>query len=235
MKKLLAILLVFTCALSLTSCLDGLSEDIGDMLKKWEAQLTTTTDWSGMTVTTTKSINPEKKPLVYHEHGEPVCPVPEYKEFGFFFSPTDRHLEIANNADMLNTKNPHHPPLFLINSMEDMDRFSSLFEIPEGEEPYLYDFGLMLDTRFGYDEEFFVKNSLILIFADEGSSTPDIGVNGLYAYDETLFVCVSYVSPSRVSDDMVTRYLAIPVSKELVSQFSDFDADLEYNLIEFNY
>ena len=83
------------------------------------------------------------------------------------------------------------------------------------------------DTTAKYDEAFFAKNTLMLVYVEAGSGSFRFGVDSIYHADGCFCIHVTQTNnPEVVTDDMAGWFITAAVPDNTIQNCSEFDADL---------
>ena len=136
--------------------------------------------------------------------------------------------ELALNKDTFKLSSPRHIPVYKCGTSEELKEFKTTFsgtfamdetwdEVPSFEE-----------VTADYTEDFFLENTLLLVYVEAGSCTPRFGVDSVSKENGTLSVCVKYTYNPEEGDSAMAGWLfAIPVNNDQVQDCTAFDAVLK--------
>ena len=136
--------------------------------------------------------------------------------------------ELALNKDTLELNSDRHIPVYKCDTLEELNQFKTTFsgtftmdgtweEVPSFEE-----------VTADYTEDFFLENTLLLVYVEAGSCTPRFGVDSVSKENGTLSVYVKYTYNPEEGDCAMAGWLfTIPVNKDQIQDCTNFDAVLE--------
>lgn len=136
--------------------------------------------------------------------------------------------ELALNKDMFELSSARHIPIYKCNTLEELNEFKTTFsgtftmdgtwdEVPSFEE-----------VTADYTEDFFIENTLLLVYAEANSCTPRFGVDSVSKENGTLSVHVKYTYTPEEGDSAMAGWLfTIPVNNDQIQDCTNFDAILK--------
>ena len=136
--------------------------------------------------------------------------------------------ELALNKDTFELSSARHIPIYKCNTLEELNEFKTTFsgtftmdgtwdEVPSFEE-----------VTADYTEDFFIENTLLLVYVEAGSCTPRFGVDFVSKENGTLSVNVKYTYHPEEGDCAMAGWLfAISVNSGQIQDCTNFDAVLK--------
>ncbi|WP_294473991.1 hypothetical protein, partial [uncultured Intestinimonas sp.] len=121
-----------------------------------------------------------------------------------------------------------HIPVYKCDTLEELNEFKTTFsgtftmdgtwdEVPSFEE-----------VTADYTEDFFIENTLLLVYVEAGSCTPRFGVDSVSKENGTLSVYVKYTyNPEECDSAMAGWLFTIPVNNDQIQDCTNFDAVLK--------
>ena len=134
----------------------------------------------------------------------------------------------ALNKDTLALSSARHIPVYKCDTLEELNQFKTTFsgtftmdgtwdEVPSFEE-----------VTADYTEDFFLENTLLLVYVEAGSCTPRFGVDSVSKENGTLSVYVKYTYNPEEGDCAMAGWLfTIPVNNDQIQDCTNFDAVLK--------
>ena len=136
--------------------------------------------------------------------------------------------ELALNKGTFELSSARHLPIYKCGTLEELNEFKTTFsdtftmdgtwdEVPSFEE-----------VTADYTEDFFLENTLLLVYVGAGSCSPRFGVDSVSKENGTLSVCVKYTfNPEEGDTAMAGWLLTIPVNSGQIQDCTSFDAVLK--------
>ena len=133
--------------------------------------------------------------------------------------------ELALNKDTFELSSARHIPIYKCNTLEELNEFKTTFsgtftmdgtrdEVPSFEE-----------VTADYTEDFFIENTLLLVYVEANSCTPRFGVDSVSKENGTLSVHVKYTYTPEEDDSAMAGWLfTIPVNNDQIQDCTNFDA-----------
>ena len=159
---------------------------------------------------------------------------PPYKQIyadTFVIGAGDFHKMNPSSYQMNNeTDQTGHIPVFLIDSLNDMNRIRSMYEAAQDKQPKAHNIPFPLDVLRPnglYDEAFFSEHSLLVAFYEAGSSSFKYSVRGVYLcdYGQTLVMSVIETNhPEAMIDDLRNWLFVAEVLDTDIRKCSRYDA-----------
>ena len=123
------------------------------------------------------------------------------------------------NSNKLGASDSIHIPIFKFDTLEDLKSFKS-------ESGGISDYFNKITKD--YDNEFFNKNSLILVYIGSSSGTDTYGVDSVYTVGDKFRIHIERTNnPSVGTDDSVSRFIIVAVSDKAIKNCTNFDAIFE--------
>ena len=136
--------------------------------------------------------------------------------------------ELALNKDIFELSSDRHIPIYKCDTLDELNEFKTTFsgtftmdgtrdEVPSFEE-----------VTADYTEDFFIENTLLLVYVEAGSCTPRFGVDSVSKENGTLSVYVKYTyNPEECDSAMAGWLFTIPVNNDQIQDCTNFDAVLK--------
>ena len=136
--------------------------------------------------------------------------------------------ELALNKDIFELSSDRHIPIYKCDTLEELNEFKTTFsgtftmdgtwdEVPSFEE-----------VTADYTEDFFIENTLLLVYVEANSCTPRFGVDSVSKENGTLSVHVKYTYTPEEDDSAMAGWLfTIPVNNDQIQDCTNFDAVLK--------
>ncbi len=130
----------------------------------------------------------------------------------------------SHNAEKLAINNTQHLPLWKFDSYNELIAFRDKqsefcnFDIGYNECPSFNEY----ITK--YNEEYFERNSLILIYVDEPSGSFRHKVGGIVVTGDQMLITVNTVTVSPFTEDMGAWFVPVQLSKNVTDTCKSFDA-----------
>ena len=136
--------------------------------------------------------------------------------------------ELALNKDTFELSSARHIPVYKCDTLEELNEFKTTFsgtftmdgtwdEVPSFEE-----------VTADYTEDFFIENTLLLVYVEAGSCTPRFGVDSVLKENGTLCVYAKYTYNPEEGDCAMAGWLfTIPVNNDQIRDCTNFDAVLK--------
>ena len=136
--------------------------------------------------------------------------------------------ELALNQDTFELSSARHIPVYQCGTLEELNEFKTTFSgtfTMDGtwdEEPSFE------EVTADYTEDFFLENTLLLVYVEAGSCTPRFGVDSVSKENGTLSVYVKYTYNPEEGDCAMAGWLfTIPVNNDQIQDCTNFDAVLK--------
>ena len=136
--------------------------------------------------------------------------------------------ELALNKDIFELSSDRHIPIYKCDTLDELNEFKTTFsgtftmdgtrdEVPSFEE-----------VTADYTEDFFIENTLLLVYVEANSCTPRFGVDSVSKENGTLSVHVKYTYTPEEGDSAMAGWLfTIPVNNDQIQDCTNFDAVLK--------
>lgn len=136
--------------------------------------------------------------------------------------------ELALNKDIFELSSDRHIPIYKCDTLDELNEFKTTFsgtftmdgtrdEVPSFEE-----------VTADYTEDFFIENTLLLVYVEANSCTPRFGVDSVSKENGTLSVHVKYTYTPEEDDSAMAGWLfTIPVNNDQIQDCTNFDAVLK--------
>lgn len=131
------------------------------------------------------------------------------------------------NLDKMYESKTLHLPIFKCDTLQELEAFRKTLEGQWTMDRGYDEVPSFDEVIKAYDEAFFEKNTLLMVYVRAESGSYRYGVNSVYAYGKTLCVHVEQMNhPEEVTDDMAGWFIIVAVSDESIAECTEFDADL---------
>lgn len=136
--------------------------------------------------------------------------------------------ELALNRDTFELRSAGHLPVYKCDTLEELNEFKTTFsgiftmdgaweEVPSFEK-----------VTADYTEDFFLENTLLLVYVEAGSCTPRFGIDSVSKENGTLSVYVKCTYNPEEGDCAMAGWLfMIPVNNDQIQDCTNFDAVLK--------
>lgn len=137
-------------------------------------------------------------------------------------------LNVALNKSKLNENEEKHLPIFKIDTQQELERLISEY----GEDIFInegYDeMPSFEETAKKYDEDFFERNTLLLVYVSAPSGTLRFGLKDIDFNSDSVCVYIRQTNnPQVFTDDVAGWIVSIEVSDSNVKDCENFDAVLD--------
>ncbi len=134
----------------------------------------------------------------------------------------------ALNASKLDLNDVRHLPVYKFDTFEELEKFKSDFG---GESGFNFGWDEVQSfndaTRY-YDESFFSRHTLMLVYVDTGSGSYRFGFKDISFNENNLCININQTNnPQECTDDMAAWFITVIVPDRLIIEGSDFDAVLD--------
>lgn len=131
------------------------------------------------------------------------------------------------NSGMMQISFARHLPIYRFDTAADLDSFKKSFS---GILTMNHDFDEAPSFEYitaAYDDGFFSKNSLLLVYVSAGSGSYRFGVSDVYCDVQSLCVYIEQLNNPEVVDCMMSGWFAVvEIDKEEIADCTGFDAQL---------
>ena len=136
----------------------------------------------------------------------------------------------ALNGESLQNAEETHLPIFKIDTLEDLEQFktkySNILSMDQGYNSILSFNDALAKAQFDR-EDFFEKNTLLVVYVTAISGSYRFGVGGINATDDSVCVYVEKTNaPKVLTDDMAGWFILGAVENDQIKNCSSFDAIL---------
>ena len=137
----------------------------------------------------------------------------------------------ALNRDKLAISSVKHLPIYKFDTPKDLEQFKLNFgEILTMDHGY-DEVPSFHETTAQYDEAFFEKNTLMLVYVATNSGSLRFDVSSMYCDDTSLCIHVKQTNnPEVVTEDMAGWFITVAVPDDMVERCDEFDADFNNGL-----
>ena len=133
----------------------------------------------------------------------------------------------ALNASKLNDSNPWNLPIYKFDTLSDLEKFKSDFG---GENGFNYSWDEVPsfnDATKNYDEDFFERYTLMLVYISVGSGSYRFGFKDVTIDGNYFCIHVEQTNnPQSFTDDMAGWFITVAVPDSMVANITEFNADL---------
>ncbi|WP_297212398.1 hypothetical protein [uncultured Flavonifractor sp.] len=136
--------------------------------------------------------------------------------------------ELALNKDTFELSSARHIPVYKCGTLEELNEFKTTFSgiftmVGTWDEVLSFE-----EVTADYTEDFFLENTLLLVYVEAGSCTPRFGVDSVSKENGTLSVYVKYTYNPEEGDCAMAGWLfTIPVNNDQIQDCTNFDAVLK--------
>ena len=133
----------------------------------------------------------------------------------------------ALNIDKMVISSVRHLPIHKFDTLAELERFKNDVKDTLSIDQRYDEVPSFNDTTAKYDETFFAKNTLMLVYVESGSGSFRFGVDSIYHADGCFCIHVTQTNnPEVVTDDMAGWFITVAVPDSTMQNCSEFDADL---------
>ena len=137
----------------------------------------------------------------------------------------------ALNAGKMYFSSVQHLPIFKFDTLEDLEQFKLNFSEVLAMDAGYDEVPSFEHTTAGYDEAFFEKNALMIVYVSANSGSYRFGVNSVFCDDSSFCIHVEQVNDPEIGTaDMAGWFITVAVPDSMVANCTDFDADLNNGL-----
>ncbi len=134
-------------------------------------------------------------------------------------------LEYACNKEKLLEDDSESYPLYKCESIEELKNFKEKYRGIFVMESSWDEVGSFESMTERFDEKFFEKNTLFLVYITSGSTTPRFKADRVVFTDDSLFINIKQTNRVEVGDDAMAGWLiAVPVGNERLQGILHYDA-----------
>lgn len=136
--------------------------------------------------------------------------------------------ELALNKDTFELSSARHIPVYKCDTLEELNEFKTTFSGTFTMDETLDEVPSFEKVTADYTEDFFLENTLLLVYVEAGSRTPRFGVDSVSKENGTLSVYVKYTYNPEVGNCAMAGWLfTIPVNNDQIQDCTNFDAVLK--------
>lgn len=171
-----------------------------------------------------------------YKAAEPAMPAPKENEGSkpyscsiAFANWTDdgRIYAGALNSDAMVISSVQHLPVFKIDTAAELDAFKTSYRDILTMDQGLDEAPSFESITAAYDDSFFSKYSLMLVYVSASASSFRFGVGDVYCDGQSMCIFVEQLNHPEAYDCMMAGWLAVvEVDKEDIADCTDFDAQL---------
>ena len=136
----------------------------------------------------------------------------------------------ALNRDKMYISSVQHLPIYKFDTLEDIQQFKKHFENHHSLDQGYNEVPSFNAATVNYDEVFFSKNSLLLVYVGASNSTHRFGVSCITRSDRSFYVQVGETTGAEAVDTaMAGWFITLAVADEVIKNCTDFDAVLYHD------
>lgn len=137
----------------------------------------------------------------------------------------------ALNKELLQSDQRTHLPIFMMDTLEDLEQFKSrygtVFDLDQGFSDVLSFEGALAKAQFD-TEGFFEDHTLLVVFVPANSSTFRFGIKDVSATDTSICIGVEQKNdPEAITCDAAGWFVLVQVEDEEIRNYTSFDAVFE--------
>lgn len=137
----------------------------------------------------------------------------------------------ALNASKLNDSNPYNLPIYKFDTLSDLEKFKSDFG---GENGFNYGWDevpSLNDATKNYNEDFFERYTLMLVYIDAGSGSYRFGFKDVTIDGNYFCIHVEQTNnPQSFTEDMAGWFITVAVPDSMIADITEFDAEMVSNM-----
>ena len=135
----------------------------------------------------------------------------------------------ALNIDKMAISSVRHLPIYKFDTLAELEQFKNdvkdVLSIDAGYD----EMPSFNESTTKYDENFFVENTLMLVYVEATSGSYRYGVNSVYHADGNFCIHIEQTNnPETHTDDMSGWFITVAVPDSMVADCTTFDADFQY-------
>ncbi len=143
------------------------------------------------------------------------------------WSEDDKIYTSCLNIEQMSLNSVKHFPIFKIDTLKDLQDFKTNYGDVLSMNQGYDDIPSFKDVTNKYDEKFFDRNSLFVVYVTASSGSYRFDVESVYCDDDSFRVHIKQINNSEVvTADMAGWFVTVSVKDEIVSTCRFFDADL---------
>ena len=133
----------------------------------------------------------------------------------------------ALNASKLNDSNPYNLPIYKFDTLSDLEKFKNDFGGENGFDYGRDEVPSLNDATKSYNEDFFERYTLMLIYIEVGSSSYRFGFKDVTIDGNYFCIHVEQTNdPHSLDADMAGWFITVAVPHRMLANITEFDADL---------
>ena len=133
----------------------------------------------------------------------------------------------ALNAEKMNISCVRHLPIYRFDTLAELEQFKTDFKDVLSVDAGYEEIPSFSEASAKYDENFFVENTLMLVYVVAGSDSYRYGVDSVYHADGNFCIHVKQTNnPAVVTDNMLGWFITVAVPDNMIESCTEFDADL---------
>ena len=135
----------------------------------------------------------------------------------------------ALNIDKMAISSVRHLPIYKFDTLAELEQFKNdvkdVLSIDAGYD----EMPSFNESTTKYDENFFVENTLMLVYVEATSGSYRYGVNSVYHADGNFCIHIEQTNnPETHTDDMSGWFITVAVPDSMVADCTVFDADFQH-------
>ncbi len=133
----------------------------------------------------------------------------------------------ALNADKLSISSVQHLPIYKFSTPDDVEQFKLTFGEQLTAGCGYDDIPSFHDEISKYDNDFFEKKFLLLIYIGTNSGAYRFGVDSMFFDASSVCIHIKQTNcPDELTDDMAGWFITIAIPDSMIANCTNFDADL---------
>lgn len=162
--------------------------------------------------------------------GNPLAILPKNKivDIGISYAnwtDSDEIYTKSLNIDKMAISSVKHMPIYKFDKLSELKKFKSDFDdILTMDQGYdeVPSFNEIIEK---YDEDFFIENTVLLVYVDSGSGSERFGVNQVYCDGNSFHIHVEQTNNPEIGTcDMAGWFITVAVPDSMVENCTEFDA-----------
>ena len=135
---------------------------------------------------------------------------------------------LALNRDTFELRSAQHIPVYKCDTLEELNKFKATFSDAFTMDGTWGEVPSFAEVTADYTEDFFLENTVLLVYVEAGSCTPRFGVDFVSKENGTLSVNFKYTYHPEEGDCAMAGWLfAISVNSGQIQDCTNFDAVLK--------
>ena len=133
----------------------------------------------------------------------------------------------ALNGKQMAVSSTQHLPIFKINDYDELEKYKEDFDEAISFNQSYDEVPSFNEVTSKYDETFFDKNSLVLVYIPASSGSYRYEVDRVVESENKFYVHISQVNKPEIgTDDMAGWMAIIEIEDSIINEYNEFDADL---------